>query len=239
MSVRIDTEHLFVALSLVATAVVTIAPGAPIAVLLIAGVVAVAGVKIDGIRVRTRRNRSVLSLTWIAVGIICMIGGAAAVIQGIAISKRDPFDWKISLPGHTDLRGALYIHAIQVTGAHRETRPIELSRATVRSDVTGQEVPLELILPNESPISPSESNPVPTGAQVELQTLLYDPAKVETGAENGMPVGDFLRDWSSFTLLLTLNGKDFEHPFDDAWVKNQVAQMNPERSAAPRVTKRQ
>jgi hypothetical protein len=78
----------------------------------------------------------VISMYWILAGSAFMLAGALAIIWGIGLSKRDPFDWRVALPGHFDVNGALYTHSIRVEGAHHLGQPIGFSRGTIQSNVT-------------------------------------------------------------------------------------------------------
>jgi hypothetical protein len=99
-------------------------------------------------------------------------------------------------------------------------------------------IPLLLSILNEAPIRPAEVNPIPPGANIVLNAMSYDPARSSVTGDNGMPIAQFIRDWSSFSLSVTLDGRDYDHDFDERWVQEQVRQMSPS-SSAPRATKRQ
>jgi hypothetical protein len=223
VGLKIETDYLFAALGLLGSALTLLAPSAGFALILGAVLVAMCGIRIDGLRIKATWNRPVTSMYWIAAGSALMFLGALAILWGISLSKRDPFDWRVSLPGHFNVNGALYIHSIHVEGMHYLGRPIDFSQATIRSNVTGQVIPLFLTVVNEAPIPPADANPIPPEANVELNAMLYDPATSSAASDNGMPIAQFIKDWSSFSLSVTLDGRDYDHVFDERWVKDQVA----------------
>lgn len=115
---KVETNYLFTAIGLLATGLTTLAPWTGFAVTLAAVLVAVLGIRLDGFRIKATWGRPMISTYWIMAGAAMMIVGALTIIWGTHLSKRDPFDWRLALPGHSDVKGALYIHSIRVEGVH-------------------------------------------------------------------------------------------------------------------------
>jgi hypothetical protein len=139
-----------------------------------------------------------------------------------------------------------------VHGRNTSTDPVTEISGYIRSDLTNARLPVLLMaqdpnaptIPNpfqppEIPTKPEETYGIPGLAEFDIVT--FENTTVQSGVD-GIPASQFLRDFGAFTVVLEYDGIKIEQKFTSDIVKAAITKFektaNPERTTAPRVTRR-
>jgi hypothetical protein len=142
---------------------------------------------------------------------------------------------------------------VGVHGKNISNDPVSEFRGYVRSDLTNARLPFFIMAeepsaasatpnpfhPAQIPTRPEETFGIPALADFDVVT--YEEAIITHGV-SGIPVSQFIREFGNFTIILEYDGIRVEHKFTTAQINAAVKKLeetaNPQRTTAPRVTRR-
>jgi hypothetical protein len=134
-------------------------------------------------------------------------------------------------------------------GRNTSNDPITELKGFIRSDVTNEELPLYVVAedPNAAhdpfahtiPTLVAETYGIPGSAEFNITT--FNKAVFEGGID-GIPISKFMRDFSSFTLVLEYDGNIYKRQFTQQEIQGQLQlferQTDPSKNTAPRIVRR-
>jgi hypothetical protein len=182
--------------------------------------------------------------------------------QGMASSSTGRIAWNFEQMdnGQANFLNLLRLNQDEIrvagVGAHGKNTskdPVTELRGYVRSDLTNAQLPIfimaeepnnaaaphQLLRPPQIPTRPEETFGIPGLADFDVVT--YEQAVLTQGVD-GLPLSRFLREFGSFTLVLEYDNIKVEKHFSREMVQKQIdafeKSINPQRTTAPRVTRR-
>lgn len=210
-----------------------------------------------------------VTLILVVVAILCAAGlgitvGALWVMRTqTSVDAKDTgrivwnFDQQLSGQANFLNLGRLNQDEIRVVGfgAHGKNTskdPITDFSGYIRSDLTGRKLPIFLVaevadppnppnpfIPTNVPTKPEETYGIPGLAEFDIVT--HENLIVQTGVD-GMLLGNFMRDFGPFTLVLHYDGKTFERQYPLQAIKDSIErfekQSQPQISTAPRIKRK-
>lgn len=105
----------------------------------------------------------------------------------------------------------LRVVGFQATGRNRRARPLAEISGCIRSDITGQEVPLQLNIGGD-PIPPEQAYSIPGRATFGVVCMLPQHPNRD-GLMRGPPAGKFLRQFGGFTFVFQAEGREWNIHF--------------------------
>jgi hypothetical protein len=138
-------------------------------------------------------------------------------------------------------------------GKNTSKDPITEFQGYVRSDLTNARLPFFIMAeepkntsatpnpfqPPQIPTRPEETFGIPGLADFDIATFENT---VMTQGVDGVPVSQFLREFGSCTVILEYDGTRVERNFSNEKIRKAIAafesSLNPQRTTAPRVTRR-
>jgi hypothetical protein len=154
------------------------------------------------------------------------------------------FAWDFSrlLGGSVSPAHGHYISVLCIEGSHDENIPVQMTDASIISNLEPHILRMRIDT-DRGYVLPQDSYPIPPGAHVRLQALLYDPETPDRTHPEGIPADQFLKTWGAFGFHVsyTRDGtkESYSQKFDYRTISARVAAMNPRPISSPRVTARQ
>lgn len=217
-----------------------------------------------------QKGRRALTMNWVLL--LLGFGGAVAIGIALGASLARPIVPVVAQPstgriawnfeqqkaGQANFLGfnrlgqeEMRIINIGAHGKNTSTDPISEFSGYVRSDITNAKLPIYLLAQetdappspfpatNQLPTKPEDTFGIPGLAEFDITT--FDKAVVEFG-KDGVPASKFIREFGSFTLVLTYDGTTVEEKYSQDDVRKAIERfensVNPPSTTAPRVTRK-
>lgn len=170
----------------------------------------------------------------IIMGLAIALGGVVWQMRSVAPSdqannptRADLFDWNLNevFNWHIPGGGQLFVDAFKINGVRRGPGLVVLESAEMVSLVTGEHLPLQILIPKGGGAPADQVEPIAPEAKIGLVASLR-----KSGGE-GMAESDFIRRWGKFEFRLgyRIDGSkaSYSHLFDWDWVQRKIADANP------------
>jgi hypothetical protein len=135
------------------------------------------------------------------------------------------------LNGHIPTKDQFYIQAITISGKNVSKSPVTISDAYVMSARDPTKVHMRIITPNHGGFLPSEINPIPSQARIDLVAPLG-----ESLTPAGIKESEFIRKWDPFFVVIEYEGQSIKHEFGGVWILGQIKKFSGEDESEPHVT---
>jgi hypothetical protein len=132
------------------------------------------------------------------------------------VSDEGPLKWFMNLMMEGGPLMQRNVFTLQFRGINDSKKPVQLKDAYILSPDGKTQKPLEIVVANE--IAPLEHvGPIPPQAQISLVAKFGPPAP-EPGKILGIDAKEFLASWSSFTLVVVDNFREYRVPFTEQYL---------------------
>jgi len=197
--------------------------------IILAAVVLLSGVRIDGVIIRVGGPRWRSAMNWyLVVASIAALVAFASVVGYYIDASRGPILWDFD-SGNAPLGvsrrfgGPLWIDAIQITGRNRSADPISLENAFVRSDLTNRKLQLKYVIDGDQ-VSLDHASIIPQGTFILVSVL----PSTDENYSQGVVVDEFRAEFERFTFVVEYGGQKVVRRFSSSEVDEFLAQADRE-----------